>query len=215
MASIAFYSGGLDSTAMLYLLSQTDEEIIAHHVYFETDTERDKLEMQAVEKIQKYFGDRFKWESSSISLMGAPLLKQSRDVIWFSIIGAVYTAYENVDNIYFGFEHQAADVYYKQWLQTAEDLCNGVLEKALPLSCKGDLVNEDPDKIKPYKIISPVAGLSKADEYNLLPEELKKVVWSCRNPQRLKSGVITHCGTCEPCSEYTRHNLPFNSTRLS
>lgn len=204
MSSVAFVSGGLDSLASLNKLASTTEEVIVHHSFFATKSLRSRCEAYVTSKQEEFYGDRFKWEHSGVSLLGSPTLADSRDVIWLGVVASVYQAYTDMDNAYFGFEDDSR--YTSSYAGTPEALTISTLEKLLPLSHKGKLVNTDPDKVKPITMVSLVEGMSKRDEYLSLPEELKGLFWSCREPIEVGEYVAS-CGYCPTCTALRQANV--------
>jgi hypothetical protein len=53
------------------------------------------------------------------------------------------------------------------------------------------------------KKIYPVEKFKKIDIYNLIPDDLKKITWSCRTPS-YKENLIIPCKRCKTCYEMKR-----------
>jgi 7-cyano-7-deazaguanine synthase in queuosine biosynthesis len=51
------------------------------------------------------------------------------------------------------------------------------------------------------KKIYPVGHLTKHEIYNILPEELRNMTWSCRTPIYIDENTIQECGKCKTCLE--------------
>jgi 7-cyano-7-deazaguanine synthase in queuosine biosynthesis len=49
--------------------------------------------------------------------------------------------------------------------------------------------------------IYPVGYLTKSEIHNMLPEELRNMTWSCRNPINLDENTSKECGKCKTCLE--------------
>jgi 7-cyano-7-deazaguanine synthase in queuosine biosynthesis len=49
--------------------------------------------------------------------------------------------------------------------------------------------------------IYPVGHLTKLEIYNMLPEELRNMTWSCRTPIYTEDNSIHECGKCKTCLE--------------
>jgi 7-cyano-7-deazaguanine synthase in queuosine biosynthesis len=52
--------------------------------------------------------------------------------------------------------------------------------------------------------IYPVEHLTKSEIYNMLPEQLRNLTWSCRTPVVVDNNTIEECGRCKTCEELGR-----------
>ena len=192
---IAFVSGGADSTAMLELLSQTDQEILVHNVHFTASYDRQVCEAIAMDYIKEHYGSRFTWETSSIDVSGSPSFRFSKDASWMAMIASMYLNEVDVEGFYFGFEKDAANDITDGWNTELYRKC----QLALDVQGATDI-----------KITSPISHLFKDECFALIPEELKTKVWSCRAPIIIK-GNYTQCRACVACQDYARLGIPYIS----
>jgi len=56
-------------------------------------------------------------------------------------------------------------------------------------------------------IVVPSIELTRAQMWQELPEEIRKLTWSCRNP-KLQNRKFVACGVCRPCKELTHAGVP-------
>ena len=51
----------------------------------------------------------------------------------------------------------------------------------------------------------PVEKFTKQEIYDMLPEDLRKLVWSCRTPSYSHEGKPSKCGKCQTCLVFPKN----------
>jgi len=190
MTTLAMFSGGLDSTAMLVqLLEETPDELRVHHVRMANKEGRDGAEQAAVERIVAWCRSRYRPFRYSESALD-------------------FTALEAIPIDYLSIAFVAC--------QVAIDTpgCNRIAVAAL--SRDTDIENRSARQRRVFDTlyecyrarklgesdvqwIYPVYGSTKAELAARLPRQLVDLTWSCRRPVRESNGAFRPCGTCKAC----------------
>jgi 7-cyano-7-deazaguanine synthase in queuosine biosynthesis len=181
---LAMYSGGLDSLGMVYKLLTEDEykdyRIHIHHVHNKNVENRHKAEALAVNialKELKRLSFEFDYTESEIgtSPFGQHFMYDTDTMNFFA--GYVCSVNPNITKVAMGM--QAND--YSQRLEERRIRGNKVL-----------LAFTAAEKIY------PVLDLTKREIYEMLPDSLRNMFWSCRRPVYTESS-INPCGHCDTC----------------
>ena len=181
---LAMYSGGLDSLGMIYKLlteeAYQDYDIHIHHVHNKNIENRWRAEAVTVEmalKELKRLGFAFAYSESEIGTQpfGKHFLYDTDSMNFF----AGYVASVNPDIAKIAMGMQANDAN-----QSLEDrrIRAGKILSAFTTAEK----------------IYPVLDMTKREIYDLLPESLRNMFWSCRRPKYSEKN-ITPCGECDTC----------------
>lgn len=186
---LVMFSGGLDSTGMLYhLLTSPEYESVnfhVHHVNIFNIEKRAAAESMAVKNILTYFNDK-QYRKFSHSFSDIAFHVYNDKFLW------------DVDVIAF------MSGYITSCISEIESIAIG--------ATKGELDSptlvENQKRAK--KILSsftevqkvyPVSHLSKKELYDMLPVDLRELTWSCRTPSYTDKGLPVKCGKCKPCKD--------------
>ena len=181
---LVMYSGGLDSLGMLYKLltdpDYRDYKLHIHHVHQRNVEYRDRAEAIAVDlalKELKRFRFEFEYSESQIASQpyGERVLYDSDSINFFA--GYICSANPNIVEVALGM--QANDSNHALELRR--------LRADKILSAFTDV-----------KKIYPVLDLTKREIYDSLPDSLKNLFWSCRNPVYTEKNIAP-CGLCDTC----------------
>ena len=181
---LAMYSGGLDSLGMVYRLL-TDPEykdyvIHIHHVHNRNVEDRDRAEAIVVPLVLKELerlGYSFIYSESEIASQpyNGNFMYDSDTINFFA--GYICSAEPNIVKVAMGM--QADD--YNLALEHRRLRANKILSAFT-----------DVEKIY------PVLDLTKREIYDMLPESLRNMFWSCRRPVYGEKNIAP-CGKCDTC----------------
>ena len=178
------YSGGLDSLGMIYKLltepEYKDYKIHVHHVHNKNVENRHRAEAIAVDLATqelRRLGYNFVYSESEIGTQsfGNHFLFDTDSMNFF----AGYVASVNTDIKKVAIGMQAND--FNHSLEERRVRANKILSAFT-----------DAEKIY------PVMDMSKREIYDMLPESLRNMFWSCRLP-RYNENTISSCGRCNTC----------------
>jgi 7-cyano-7-deazaguanine synthase in queuosine biosynthesis len=198
--TLLMFSGGLDSTGALWtLLKDTKYKLHLHHLHLINKEQRAAAEHQAVVNILSYISKTHKNIKYSESYHQYPthsyLSKISDGLvlhenfmfdsdIYNFIAGTICLCLPNIKRVAVG--------------RTKSDDNLDVRQRAIRGNELLKLFAPDIEKIY------PVEHLIKAEIYNMLPEELRNLTWSCRTPIIIDNNTIQECGKCKTCLELTK-----------
>ena len=192
---LLMFSGGVDSTGALYKLL-TDEKykdlyVIAYHINLINAENKHKAEARACKKIISYLRKkgfefdyfestvdftgfrRMPWDTEACFCMGA-MLAQSDYEIKYATTGTNAT---DPINEYLTEFPEERDRFYKVF----------------------KYITKSPQRnYEPINILTVMEHMTKKEVWNMLPKQLRKMTWYCRNPKYLKNKIET-CGYCEQC----------------
>lgn len=180
---LVLFSGGLDSTGVLWKLIHSKEELLVHHLYLSNKENRAEAEAIAVKDIVKYmkkirdfhytesfheypsFNGNFMWDSD----------------IYNFVAGTICISVKTIKEVAIG--RTRSDVGFDQRAERGTQMLNILA----------------PDAKKIY----PVADMTKKEIYDMLPEDLRKLTWSCRTPIYVNDD-IKMCHSCKTCVEISK-----------
>jgi 7-cyano-7-deazaguanine synthase in queuosine biosynthesis len=183
--TLVMFSGGLDSTCVLWRLVNGDEELHVHHLHLVNKENRAAAENKAVtdivahlrgvrhfgfsESYHEYpcYGGGFMWDSDIFSFMA----------------GSICLGMKTIERVAIGM--------------TLSDMRGG-------LSHRVERANKifEAFGTKARKVY-PVGQMTKKQIYEALPEKLRMMSWSCRTPI-YKDDDMVACGKCKTCREVER-----------
>jgi len=190
MTTLAMFSGGLDSTAMLVqLLEESSDELRVHHIRMSNREQRAEAEQAAVEHIVQWCRGRYR------------PFRYSESALDFTGLAAIPIDYLCV-----------AFVACQVAIDTPH--CNRIAVAALARDT--DIENRSARQRRAFDTlyecyrarklgepevqwIYPVYRSTKADLAARLPRELFELTWSCRRPVREGTGAFRPCGACKAC----------------
>lgn len=176
---LVMFSGGLDSTGVLWKLLSEKQKIHVHHMNLRNVERRARAEAVAVNKILTYvknigpfsysestheypsFGNKFMWDS---------------DIVAF-VSGFICLSIPSIKNVAIGM--------------TASDENTGLSDRIVRS-------NKILEAFTDAKKIYPVSHLTKLQIYDMLPEEIRSLTWSCRTPVYQENEAVK-CGKCQTC----------------
>ena len=181
---LAMYSGGLDSLGMIYKLltepEYKDYAVHIHHIHNKNVERRDKAEAIAVKLATdelKQLGFKFEYSDSEIGTQpyGKNFMYDTDSVNFFA--GYVCSVNPQIKKVAMGM--QAND--YNQRLEERRVRANKLLAAFT-----------DAEKI------FPVLDMTKREIYDMLPDSLRNLFWSCRRPVYTEKNIAP-CGKCDTC----------------
>ncbi len=191
---LSMYSGGLDSTGVLYRLLTDDEfadyEVHVHHMHVVNRENRAPAEGEAVFKILRLLStDGHRPFKTTESLHRYDFMRKG--MVWDMDLSAFMAG-----NIC------AADPLIKQVAmgRTKTDLEEGGEEflqrmKRAQTVFKGVISLDDSDA----EYIFPVVDMSKQDIWDMLPSDVREATWSCRTPIYDDKKQASPCDRCMAC----------------
>jgi 7-cyano-7-deazaguanine synthase in queuosine biosynthesis len=181
---LAMYSGGLDSLGMVYLLltdpAYKDYRIHIHHIHNKNVENRYKAEAIAVDLATKeltQLGFKFDYSESEIGtqVYGTKFMYDTDSINFFA--GYICSVNSNIVKVAMGMQANDAN----QRLEERRIRANKILTAFT-----------DAEKI------FPVLDMTKREIYDLLPDSLKNMFWSCRRPVYAEKNIAP-CGKCDTC----------------
>lgn len=177
---LVLFSGGLDSTGVLYKLIHSKEELLVHHLYLSNKENRAKAETVAVNNILEYMR---KIRNFSYTESYHEYPSYNNNFMWDSdiynfVAGTICIAAKTIKEVAVG--RTKSDTGFEQ----RADRANKILNILAPN----------------VKKIYPVGEMTKKEIFNMLPEQLRKLTWSCRTPI-YKDEDIETCKRCKTCLE--------------
>jgi len=189
---LAMYSGGLDSLGMVYKLLTEDEyknySIHIHHVHNKNVENRWRAEQLAVDiavKELKRLEFKFDYTESEIGTQpfGQNFMYDTDSMNFLA--GYICSADPRIVKVAMGM--QAND--NNQRLEERRIRGNKILSA---------FTNAEK--------IYPVLDLTKREIYDMLPESLRNMFWSCRRPIYTETS-IKPCGQCNTCHKLREHGI--------
>lgn len=190
---VHMFSGGLDSTAALFLLltdpQYKDFHIHVHHVRIINIENRALAEIKAVQNILNFYRkNNFKSFTFSESSIYIPVYNSK---FLFDV---------DITRFVAGFiAHSSSHVKRVSWGRTKTD---DESPSGIDVSRANKIYNaftESEPENKEATVLHPIRHLRKEEAMALLPKELISLTWSCRRP--IWNGQIpmpcNHCKTCK------------------
>jgi 7-cyano-7-deazaguanine synthase in queuosine biosynthesis len=180
--ALIMFSGGLDSTGVLWKYANDHEDFHVHHLHLVNKENRASAENSAVRSIVDYFG---KMRNFGFSESYHEYPCYEGNFLWDSDIfsfmaGAICRSMKTIESVAIGM--------------TASDSARNMparIERANKIFEAFDTG---------AKKVYPVLGMTKKQIYEMLPEELRLMTWSCRTPV-YESGLAARCGRCKTCRQ--------------
>ena len=191
MRTLVMFSGGLDSTAMLYkLLTQTDQDLRVHHLRMINRDGRAQAEQDATEAVIAWCRANcrpFRYSESAIDF--ADLEAIPIDYLTVAYV-ACQVAIDTPGCNRIAVGTLAVDLdEVKRKVTLAQRTVFEAMYACYRVRKLGEPVIE---------WLYPVYDLTKAQVAASLPAALQAVAWSCRRPVQTATGYRI-CGACKPC----------------
>lgn len=183
---LLMFSGGLDSTGVFWKLINEKEEIHVHHLYLSNKENRAEAESVAVKNIIDYM-KKIREFSYTESFHEYP--SYNGNFMWDSdiynfVAGTICISIKTIKEVAIG--RTKSDIGIDQRAERGTKILN-ILSPNV-------------------KKIYPVGEMKKKEIYDMLPEELRKLTWSCRTPI-YKDGDIEKCQKCKTCLEIKKSGM--------
>jgi len=180
--TLVMFSGGLDSTGVFWRLINSSKSLHVHHLYLVNKENRALAEDRAVRDIVAH-------------------MRGIRDFV-FSESYHEYPSYNG--NFMFDsdiFSFMAGSICLS--VRTIRDVAIGMTASDMRsgLSARVERANRIFESFGTQaKKIYPLMDMTKKQIYEMLPEQLRDMSWSCRTPI-YEGDDIRECGRCKTCRE--------------
>jgi 7-cyano-7-deazaguanine synthase in queuosine biosynthesis len=180
--TLLMFSGGLDSTGVFWKLASSRRKLHVHHLYLVNKENRAKAEDRAVNEIVAYMKSKVDFRYSE-SYHEYP--SYNGNFMWDSDIfsfmaGSICTSMKTVREVAIGM--------------TASDMRAGLSERVERANRIFEAFGTRAKKVY------PLIDMTKKQVYEMIPDELRKMSWSCRTPIH-EGDDIKKCGKCKTCTE--------------
>jgi 7-cyano-7-deazaguanine synthase in queuosine biosynthesis len=181
--TLIMFSGGLDSTGVVWKLINTDKKLHIHHLHLNNKENRAKAEDKAVKEIIKYIK---KIRDIEYSESHYEYPSYNGNFIWDSdlynfIAGTICLSIKEIEEVAIG--------------RTKSDEGSRIDQRAE----RGTKIFESFGTSA--KKVYPLKHMTKKEIFEMLPVDLRSLTWSCRTPIYLPDGDIKRCRRCKACSE--------------
>jgi len=185
--TLCMYSGGLDSTAMLYKLLIVDHtperHYHIHHVIIKNYQRRDIPEMMSAHDILADMKENaINPFTFSTSLIEYPTFNHRtlNDHDAFTFMAAnMALLVPKINQVAYGLTKDDIGDTYSDRREKNSHIWNSIYGKHM-------------DRVY------PISHLTKRDAWDLLPSFYRRLTWSCREPV-WKGNMAKPCGLCRPC----------------
>jgi len=193
------FSGGLDSTLLLYKLLTEDQykdyDIHNHHIHFKNKENRDTVETVAVQNIIDEI-EKLGLGKLSISyttLEHNDCLMHDYDFINF-LAGNIAERNNRIETIAIGISRTTYNTPIFESGNKIFDICT---KRRIESQTK-------------VKKIYPLISMSKRERWESLPASLRELTWSCRKPIYKDdiAYICNKCHTCQQLKKATNNNYP-------
>lgn len=183
------FSGGLDSTGVFWKLISGQEELHVHHLYLVNKENRARAENKAVDEIVNYMG-KIREFGFSESYHEYPCY--NNNFIWDSDIfsfmaGSICLSMKSVRKVAIGM--------------TLSDMRGGLSQRVERANRIFGAFGTNAEKVY------PLGDMTKKQVYEMVPEDLRNLTWSCRTPV-YDGEDIRECGKCKTCVELSAIKNP-------
>ena len=181
---LAMYSGGLDSLGMIYKLltepEYKDHTLHIHHIHHHNVEHRDRAEAIVVDRVLKELesmGYSFIYSESEIGSQpyNGQFMYDTDSINFFA--GYICSVNPRIVRVAMGM--QAND--HNHALEDRRKRANAILAAFTPV-----------------EKIYPVLDMTKREIYDSLPDSLRNLFWSCRQPVYSEKNIAP-CLKCDTC----------------
>lgn len=198
------FSGGIDSTYLLYKLLSDKKNVLIHHCQLENYENRVIPENIAVSQILKYFNDNglntYKYINTGFHYGNAGYIVKDVEVIAF--MSSVILRNPNFSNI-------------KEIAISANSEDETTNPNDISMIRRGKILDAILPTDSNIKLTYPIIHMSKKEIIEDMPEELFQMTWFCRKPIYFnKDGIHIEaymkdeqvdswkvCGSCRTCKQ--------------
>lgn len=188
MISLVMLSGGIDSAYVLHkILTETDDEVLVHHVHLMTDMGRHVPEASACNAIVKYCRAKFRsFHYSESTIDHRRFVAHGWDLMAAGFeAGMVASSYHAINR-----SEKAID----RWIVglSSDDIVPPHrIERASETARFNCMIDQ-----KPKLFIFP--RIDVRDQLRAMPRELAEMTWSCRQPVNVSNSPVA-CNKCSAC----------------
>lgn len=178
MRVLVAWSGGVDSTALVYRLLRQNHYVTSVYVKIPANGEKVNREETAIKNMLPYFKD-FPLNhlgSSEINLIGGSPLILKQPAIW--MLALLYACHCEIDEVNIAYVLNDCAISYLNDIQMIWSNYQGLMEEDRTLS----------------QLRFPLAKVDKQTLWNELPQELRKHVTWCEDFKKSKPVC-----DCQPC----------------
>jgi len=176
------WSGGLDSTYLIYKNLLEGNTVYAYYIEINNNINKVIKEKEAMESLTKLFIDKYGTAFDNrgtlvyidVNTLYGNCLIFSQMPIWITALQFI----GNVDEIQIGYCMNDDAISYLDDIKNIHHSFSSIKTKEIPISF-------------------PLSKIKKEEELNFLPEEYKKLIWYCENPINNKP-----CHECCSCKRY-------------
>lgn len=182
------FSGGMDSTLVLYKLLKLGHNVLVHHVRYTNAQGRDGKEYEAVEKTLAWLSShplrgRYRYLESAVDVSQHPNFVRD-SYVWGFFTGSILSLdkYAHIKRVATG-RHLNSYSGFRNAPKAIEQT-RTIYQEVLPLLAG-----------RPIDLVHPIGDMTKLQIVQELPEDLRELCWSCRRPT--PRGARCHrCMTC-------------------
>lgn len=185
---IVMYSGGMDSVSLAWsLLEHTEHEVHIHSVHLDNSEGRYKAEANAIQSSITWLREHqrpFEFSSCIYSYKAKYPGGRDMSLALFQAGRVISTMAKPVAAVFTGDYNMSKE------------------ESAEAYSILSALFMNKPTKpvwAAPFDYMSKTPLERSLGVYFAMPEELRKLYWSCRKPKETPAGFLT-CGDCHACN---------------
>tara|TARA_B100000131_G_scaffold309561_1_gene340210 strand:+ start:218 stop:1069 length:852 start_codon:yes stop_codon:yes gene_type:complete len=182
------FSGGVDSTAMLYwLLENTTEELHVNHVLLTRDwQEKTEVEHETCQNIVHWLRENCREFNYSETRIGMPGYDYALDHLLYATVGAMFCLSGRFKRMCTGRIRTDESINGSRNFYRALKLFHAA---TAGFSSSG----------REIEWWTPINHLCKRDLIKLMPKELFKLTWSCHYPLKDDNGNWVECRECIGC----------------
>ncbi len=197
MNKLIAWSGGLDSTALVWRMLQAGHSVETIYIEIPGNGEKVKREQAAITKMLEFMKPYpiHHLGTSTINLTVYSDLELAQPAIW--VMGLVYAAHPKIDEVNIGYVLSDQAISWIPDIKTLWSGYAGLLRQKLP----------------PLEF--PLTKVDKRDLWRDLPPELRNEVTWCECHSTEPIHVEIPCGTCVPCQRMKYLQLFPQATGLS
>lgn len=186
MNALLMWSGGIDSTYLLWRMMTEGKRIRVHHVHLDSFQKRREAEAKAVDRMLGWFKanglDNFEYTESHFGWGTLPY--KVRDVhIWAFIVGCIAAREPNITTV---LQPWRADERPISEVRRGDPVMKLIrrIYREIPYQVCGRYIEQ----------AEPCLDKTREDFMREMPRELLEMCWWCRTPKNGRP-----CHTCETC----------------
>lgn len=200
-----FWSGGIDSTAIIYKYLNEGHKVTAGYIKMLNNEIKTKMELDAIDKLEEKFKYFKNFKYSGILSEGVAknvLCGRDKGVMFrqlpFLLFNIMYIIGE-YDEIALGFIRNS-DI--NPWIPDIQKIYRSLFG-----------VCHDDDTDKKTKLVFPFYKIGKQEIVNLVPKEIFELTVTCEYPKEISKGKFKECGNCEQCKTIIKYRYLHNNNK--